>query len=36
MLVPIDDMKEFEKVGFKSLMIVVIIYVFQEEHNIYF
>ena len=39
MLVPIADMKEFEKIGFKkckSLMIAVIIYAFQEEYNIYF
>ena len=39
MLVPIVDMKEFEKLDLKnvkSLMIVVIIYAFQEEYNIYF
>ena len=39
MLIPIVDMKEFEKVGFKKCKKPYndcIIYAFQEEHNIYF
>ncbi len=38
MLVPITDMKEFEKIGFKKCKKPYdsIIYAFQEEYNIYF